>query len=281
MISIKSFKNFIFTNSILMSLSTLQYYALVTLYHKGTIVSLISSFGVFLSRNYLLMFLIDYGVRNKRKITNHLPIVEAYTNEFHINVASTTLIEACTYKMITTCFFHEIIPISIYDIIYFIPWSFIFEIILDFFHYWTHRIVHGSTVLYSLTHKKHHKYPHPITILTYYQDTFDILFTNTLPLFITMCIMWRTSLFQFNLMLLFKEYIEISGHCGRELFPSSSFSQFIWLPKVLGIQLHTEDHDLHHLMIRVNYGKRFSLWDRLFGTFLSYNRLERLESKKN
>lgn len=61
-------------------------------------------------------------------------------------------------------------------------------------------------------------------------------------------------------------FIEISGHIGKRMHPTSSFSQFIWLPKFFNIELYTEDHDLHHSHNNCNYSKRFSLWDKVFGT---------------
>ena len=33
------------------------------------------------------------------------------------------------------------------------------------------------------------------------------------------------------------------------------------------MELYVEDHDLHHLKGNCNFSKRFSLWDRVFGTF--------------
>jgi sterol desaturase/sphingolipid hydroxylase (fatty acid hydroxylase superfamily) len=68
-------------------------------------------------------------------------------------------------------------------------------------------------------------------------------------------------------MLIYKIFLEISGHTNKKLFPNGSFPQFIWLPKLLNIQIFTEDHNLHHVLNNCNYGKRFSLWDKLFGTY--------------
>jgi sterol desaturase/sphingolipid hydroxylase (fatty acid hydroxylase superfamily) len=39
------------------------------------------------------------------------------------------------------------------------------------------------------------------------------------------------------------------------------------LPKWLNIELYCEDHDIHHSVNNCNYSKRFSLWDKVFGTF--------------
>jgi sterol desaturase/sphingolipid hydroxylase (fatty acid hydroxylase superfamily) len=69
------------------------------------------------------------------------------------------------------------------------------------------------------------------------------------------------------MIIVYKNFIEISGHSGKKLYPTSCFSQFKWLPQWLNIELYTEDHDLHHSLNNCNYGKRFSLWDKLFNTY--------------
>lgn len=68
------------------------------------------------------------------------------------------------------------------------------------------------------------------------------------------------------LMLVYKTFIEVSGHTGKQV-KSSSFPLCIWLPRIFGIELYTEQHHLHHLNSNCNYSKRFSLWDKMFGTY--------------
>jgi sterol desaturase/sphingolipid hydroxylase (fatty acid hydroxylase superfamily) len=80
----------------------------------------------------------------------------------------------------------------------------------------------------------------------------------------------KISLIMLNIILVYKTFIELSGHTGKKLYPSGSFAQFIWLPKMFGIQLYTEDHNLHHSKGNCNYAKRFSLWDRIFGTYKNF-----------
>ncbi|HDY86814.1 MAG TPA: hypothetical protein ENH82_01720 [bacterium] len=54
---------------------------------------------------------------------------------------------------------------------------------------------------------------------------------------------------------------------GKEMDKSSSCPQFYWLPKWLGWELKPADHYKHHTHFNCNYSKRFSLWDRTFGTY--------------
>ena len=64
----------------------------------------------------------------------------------------------------------------------------------------------------------------------------------------------------------YKAYVEAAGHAGCES-RATSFPQCVWLPRYLGIALRTADHDAHHGAAAVNFAKRFTLWDRVFGTY--------------
>jgi lathosterol oxidase len=189
-----------------------------------------------------------------------------YKHEFHVNVVTTTAVECVTHLFIIST---HVIDYYSNEIIYFIPVSFAFEIIFDFFHYIGHRLVHHK-YLYKYIHKKHHKFKHPIAITTFYQDPFDLLITNSIPTVLTLLI-FPVSTVQFHFIVVYKSFIEIGGHTGTISYPSCSFPQFIWLPKILHIELYSEDHDLHHSLNNCNYSKRFSLWDKLFGTFTKYD----------
>jgi sterol desaturase/sphingolipid hydroxylase (fatty acid hydroxylase superfamily) len=108
-------------------------------------------------------------------------------------------------------------------------------------------------------------------ICAFYQDPLDLLLTNSLPTFCTFVLLKsigiRWTPFEYSIMSIYKMFIEISGHVGKRLYPVPSFVQCIWLPQWLHIELYCEDHDVHHSFNNCNYGKRFSLWDKLFGTF--------------
>jgi len=261
MISFNSIKNFIYINGLLFFLGYSQY----QFFSYST--SFLIVLPTFLARNYFLMNFIDYNLKEKENIYNNA-IVEDYKNEFIYKFFSTTFIETLTYLLIKHIFYQRHAIQNIYlEILYFLPLSFVVEIIFDFFHYWTHRISHSNKYLYLYSHKSHHKFRYTKSILTFYHNPLDLILTNTIPQLLTLSIFPYFSLFQFNVFLFYKTFIEISGHCGKKLFPSGCFTQFIWLPKFLDITLYTEDHNLHHYKNNCNYAKRFSLWDKLFGTY--------------
>lgn len=166
--------------------------------------------------------------------------------------------------------FHIIIFLNlIWDIITFIPISFGYEIIFDFFHYITHRFLHLNKFAYVHIHKTHYAITHPQIETTWYHNPLDLLFTNSLPHILTLYFIPSISLFMLNLILIYKVFIEICGHSGK-ICNSSSFPQCIWIPKILQIELVTEEHDLHHTLNNCNYSKRFKLWDIIFQTYRKY-----------
>lgn len=276
LISRGSLKNFIIVNSVLLSIGMSQYNILLHANHHYIVEFCLTLF-IFLIRNYSIMKFIDYGVSNKESINKDTTTMpkEDYKYEFHYYVLSSTTVEAVTHLIINNNFTY--IDRALYqDIILFIPTSFIFEILFDFFHYISHRALH-SKYLYKYSHKVHHKFKHPTTITSYYQDPLDLIITNSIPTMFALSLTNNISYRQFNLILIYKTFIEISGHCGKCVYPTSSFPQFMWLPKLLQIDLYTEDHDLHHSLNNCNYAKRFSIWDKIFNTYKPYQ----LENVKN
>ena len=158
----------------------------------------------------------------------------------------------------------------------FIPMSFIFEVMLDFGHYVAHRFVHSNSLLYRLSgHKTHHAVHKPTALATFCQDPLDVLLSNVIPVLGSLWVMDRMLGMRFTkeqlmMALGLKTYVEVAGHVGILDGHATSFPQCVWLPRLLGIELHTKDHDLHHTHGgRHNFAKRFTLFDRMFGTYKS------------
>jgi Delta7-sterol 5-desaturase len=152
-----------------------------------------------------------------------------------------------------------------YDFILFIPNSFIFEIILDLFHYITHRISH-HLLLYKYVHKKHHEDHININILTTFKSTYlEVIFTTFIPLVITSYI-YPLSMIQYHIFNVTRLLVELQGHSAL-IFRTKSFLQCSWLPMLFGIESCSGDHFNHHAKINCNYSKRFKLWDIVFGTY--------------
>jgi len=155
----------------------------------------------------------------------------------------------------------------------FVRKSFFFEVVFDFFHYWSHRVCHEVPFLYQF-HKSHHKYLHPSPLSTYQQDSVDLILTNVVPQISSLSLLKSAcgitfSPFEYSLLISYKVFVEIAGHAGIET-NATSFPQFAPLPKLLGIEMRTKDHDAHHAFPQksCNFSKRFVLWDKMFGTFM-------------
>lgn len=270
MVSISSIKNFTVINGFLFLLSALQYAAVNSVINSlddiYRVYTFLTVYTVLILRNYILVQTIDYSIRDKPPI--YVATVEKLDvlYELHKNLFITTSIEAITQIYIQ----QTLIDRAQYSrLLYFIPLSFLFEVILDLFHYCVHRLLHHKW-LYAYIHKKHHRFHHPHSMTTFYHHPLDIILTISVPTVLSIWLIPPVSSFEFILLSMYKIFSEISGHAGKHLAPTGSFPQCIWLPKGLSIDLYTEDHDLHHSLNNCNYAKRFSLWDKLFGTYRAF-----------
>jgi sterol desaturase/sphingolipid hydroxylase (fatty acid hydroxylase superfamily) len=206
-------------------------------------------------KNCALLLFIYNGTSKKKFITNR--VIKVTQSDIYYFLSS-TCIQSITEK------FTERFA-GLHSTKFFVIYLFLFEIVLDFFHYTLHRFMHQKWYRF---HKVHHRFTHPTILSTYCHHPVDLLLLESLPTITTLWIFKGVfSCFQMNLLFVYKSFIEISGHSGKHLAPSSCFPLCVWLPRILGIQLYTEDHELHHNCSTINFSKRFSLWDRVFGTY--------------
>jgi sterol desaturase/sphingolipid hydroxylase (fatty acid hydroxylase superfamily) len=206
-------------------------------------------------KNFAMVIFLNRTTRNYIRLSDkrHEPNMSDFLNILMVGWVEILTILFCNKTLNTD-----------YELLTFIPVSFVFEIVFDFFHYWTHRICH-TKYLYFI-HKKHHEHTINITELsTFHQEPLDLLLTNFVPMYLTSYLIPFSEL-QFMIFLIYKVYIEISGHLGIQL-NISSFAQCTWLPRLFNIELYSEDHFLHHKKFKCNYSKRFVLWDKAFDTY--------------
>jgi sterol desaturase/sphingolipid hydroxylase (fatty acid hydroxylase superfamily) len=262
MISNSSIKNFFFMNFILLFIGFLQYFYLSK--YSGFFLTFVG----FLMRNIVMERGLNFMLMDKEYIDpeyNREQVIIKNYPSIIFHYLTTTTVETLTNIGIYNFYTFGTTNIII-DIIMFIPISFFYEIIFDLFHYLTHRLEHIYPFLYKHFHKVHHFHSYPTTELTYYHHPIDLVLSNTIPQYITLCIVPQISPLMYNFIIVYKIFIELSGHSGKNI-NSSCFPQFVWVPKLLGIEMYTEDHDAHHKLNNCNYAKRFILWDKLFGTY--------------
>ena len=270
-ISPKSLRTFVNVNGTLVAISVIKYIIYVCVNWTNTLNKFIIMYFTYICRNYGMLYLLTNATKHKPYLSIANAQNESNTQlKSHIYLFSTTffdtLINLFIYNQLIEQAFSVINILS--SILYFIPMSFVFEVILDFFHYWSHRMLHLNKTLYKKTHKTHHQHTSPIFINAYYFSPFDLILSISLPMLVTIIILpYKLSVFEFFMISVYKQYTELAGHSGKMLAPASSFPQCIWLPRLLKIELYAEDHNSHHKLNKCNFAKRFSLWDKVFGTY--------------
>jgi sterol desaturase/sphingolipid hydroxylase (fatty acid hydroxylase superfamily) len=253
MISNRSIRVYLTLNGALIATSYLYYFVMQT--------NLVTLIAATIVRNVIMAKAIENNIHAKPQANADYVYPQG---EFIGHVIQAAVIEATTTYIIIPL---NLTPNYTTVAIAFIPMSFAFDVIFDFFFYWGHRALHHN---HSPWHKIHHTHIHLKPTLTFYQDPVDILLTVAFPFFAAariIQIFYPLCSFEIALLATYKIFIELSGHSGRVSSPSPSFTQFIWLPRALDIELYSEDHNLHHSSPTHNFSKQFSLWDKVFGTF--------------
>lgn len=146
----------------------------------------------------------------------------------------------------------------------------LYSIVLDFWFYWCHRLMH-TTSLWRY-HRTHHLAKHPNPLLTLYAGTEEMVIDIVgIPLLSYFCLKLMglpMGFYEWWVCHQYVVYSELFGHSGiriQFLAPST----LTWLLKIWDADLALEDHDIHHRMgwrKSYNYGKQTRLWDRVFGT---------------
>jgi len=241
MISFQSIQNFILLNSLIVVTSLFNF--TFTSPSGNLINDFFTQYTVSLIENYIMLDFIQYRTSNrkqimseKREMIENIP-KESFYKEFDLFVLSTTMVDSISQVIIKNYLLTDFTSLVVYDLIDFIFISFAFEILFDFFHYFMHFYLHKNPFLYRNFHKIHHKWVYPIPILTFYNHPFDYFFTNSIPTFLTLYIFpVNITYFQYTLIHSYKILLEIGGHSGK-IINSNSFTQCIWLPRLLNFHL--------------------------------------------
>jgi sterol desaturase/sphingolipid hydroxylase (fatty acid hydroxylase superfamily) len=147
----------------------------------------------------------------------------------------------------------------------------LYGIILDFWFYWYHRLMHEVDTLWKF-HRTHHLTKHPNPLLTLYADTeqeiFDIAIVPLMTYFSMKLMGLPMGFYEWWVCHQYVMFAELAGHSGLRLHavPPNLLS---WLLRLFDAELIIEDHDMHHRKgwkASGNYGKQTRLWDKLFGT---------------
>ncbi|XP_054158950.1 fatty acid hydroxylase domain-containing protein 2-like [Oppia nitens] len=123
----------------------------------------------------------------------------------------------------------------------------VFVFVMEIFQYYTHRLLHYGP-LYRLVHKRHHRWQTPVAISSLYCHPIELMFNNTIPVFMGPFLMKSHILTQW-LWYGFIIFVTLADHSGYH-FPC---------------MISTEYHYYYHLNFTQNLGA-FGLLDWIHGT---------------
>lgn len=128
----------------------------------------------------------------------------------------------------------------------------------DAYFYWLHRAMHWRP-LFRLAHMAHHRSRTPTAWAAYaFAPAEAMLEALFLPLFLLGMNIDGLTILVFLMHMMARNVI---GHCGFEIMPRW------WITSPLTRWMTTPTHhDIHHELVRWNYGLYFTWWDRWMGT---------------
>ncbi|WDF79891.1 sterol desaturase family protein [Mucilaginibacter sp. KACC 22773] len=140
---------------------------------------------------------------------------------------------------------------------------YIFSIVMmilmhDTYFYWSHRAMHWKP-LFKAIHKTHHLSTNPTPFAAYaFHPLEAVIEVGIVPLIAFTIPYHGTALTLFSL---YSLLLNVTGHLGFELFPKgfASHKLFKW-------HNTSTHHNMHHHLVKCNYGLYFNIWDRLMGT---------------
>jgi len=128
----------------------------------------------------------------------------------------------------------------------------------DTYFYWTHRLMHWKP-LFKWVHKTHHLSTNPTPFAAYaFHPLEAVVEIGIIPLIAFTIPYHRSAMTVFSLYALL---LNVIGHLGYELFPKGFASHRLF--KWHNTSTH---HNMHHRLVKCNYGLYFNIWDRLMNT---------------
>ena len=147
---------------------------------------------------------------------------------------------------------------SEHSVAYFIFSVFAFIVIHDTYFYWTHRLMHRKE-LYKYVHKVHHLSTNPTPWAAFaFHPLEAVVEVGIVPL-----MMFLIPLHPYAILIwvLYQTGMNVMGHLGFEMFPAGFTTGKI--SKWHNTSVH---HNMHHKLVRCNYGLYYNFWDRIMGT---------------
>lgn len=131
-------------------------------------------------------------------------------------------------------------------------------IIHDTYFYWMHRIIHHPKLFHSV-HLVHHKSVNPSPLASYSFHFLEAMLEALVAPIILMLLPVHpivVILFGFSSFV-----INVYGHLGYEIAPRWFRNSFLF--EFITTSTY---HNMHHAIVRYNYGLYFRVWDKVMGT---------------
>ncbi len=131
-------------------------------------------------------------------------------------------------------------------------------ILHDTWFYWSHRFMHLKFV-FPYVHRVHHLSNNPTPWASFSFHPIEAVIEGLIiPLIV---VVMPVHVYAILIFLLLMTIMNVIGHLGYELFPAG-FTKRI-LTRVNNTSTH---HNMHHRLVKCNYGLYFNFWDSLMGT---------------
>ena len=149
-------------------------------------------------------------------------------------------------------------PIDKYGYGYFFLSIVLMIILHDAYFYWTHRLLHWKP-LFRLAHKTHHLSTNPTPFAAYaFHPVEAVVEVAIIPLIAFTIPHDKLAITIFSLYALL---LKVTGHLGYEIFPKGFARHRLF--KWHNTSTH---HNMHHRLVKCNYGLYFNFWDRIMHT---------------
>jgi len=149
-------------------------------------------------------------------------------------------------------------PFDKYGYLYYFLSILLMIIMHDTYFYWSHRLLHWKPLFRSV-HKTHHLSINPSPFAAYsFHPVEAVVEVGIIPLVAFTIPHHPTAI---TLFAIYSLLLNVAGHLGYELFPKGFASH--WLFKWHNTSTH---HNMHHRLVKCNYGLYFNFWDRIMKT---------------
>lgn len=241
----------------------------------------LAAFFIQFTRYVLLaggVFLFFYVIRKKkwrhRKIQPQFPKNKHLINEIKYSALSLLIIAGLAISV-------YLLNQAGYTQIYTDPkqygWAYLFFsiplllFIHDTYFYWTHRLMHAPKI-YKIVHRVHHISHNPSPWAAFSFHPLEAFIEAGIIYILLILPVHPLALLIFSTLSL---GMNIIGHLGYEIFPKG------FLKHPLGRWHNTSTHhNMHHQLVKCNYGLYFNFWDTWMGTNHPQY-FERFEEVKN